>query len=357
MWMVPEPETRMKETARPLLSLHRDLELEDIFTQREVEVARRLQATCEDRSVAEATAMAEAFERGLINLGSIAMAYESYPSLRDERRLGRSQRTGQTLMERLLVGGEHALEWSLPTKALLSRTFGIAKVNFWTGLKYLAEESEGHLRPLLGHIQDCIEESVYIRLAEELYGSFVTSRTTSLEIKRVAITHLIDLWEGRIRAATDRFCPILRSAWAARCRAPRAFGTMMGASEIVGLLFKECPQRFIEWFARDSHDSEQLEAFEEFIFDLPFESLDKIRLLMREEGKSAVTVADVERYLGMPIGGLRPLIEDPRELYTSFRRRRVKAQYRSSMRIPGPKRTAESYVLESLLAETLTADC
>ena len=38
-----------------------------------------------------------------------------------------------------------------------------------------------------------------------------------------------------------------------------------------------------------------------------------------------------------------------KDLYRSFRTRRVKAQYRTSMEVPGPRRTAESYVLEALL--------
>lgn len=338
---------------RQRMILHREMTLEDVFSQREVEVFDRIQQSCQVDDDELCHALRSALDRGLRNLGSIALAYETYPSLRDQDQLGRIERTGETLMQRLLQGGEHALEWSLPTKALLSRTFGIAKVHFWTSLRYIAEQSGERFQTLLGGIQDCIEESVYTRLAEELYGSFVTSRTMPEEVKRTAIDHLIDLWEGRIRLATDRFCPILRSAWAARCRAPRAFGTMLGATEIIQLLFRECSEKFVRWFADDAGDPEQLQAFEEFIFDLPFESLDKVRLQMREEGKQAVGVADVERYLSLPSGGLRPLIEDPRALYSSFRRRRVKAQYRSSMRSPGPKRTAESFVLEALLRGAL----
>jgi hypothetical protein len=92
-----------------------------------------------------------------------------------------------------------------------------------------------------------------------------------------------------------------------------------------------------------------VQAFEEFVFDLPFEDLSKVRQMMKEEGRAAVGPDEVAKYLGYPKGRLRPLIEDPKALYSSFRQRRVKAQYRTSMRAPGPKRTAESYVLEGLL--------
>jgi hypothetical protein len=70
---------------------------------------------------------------------------------------------------------------------------------------------------------------------------------------------------------------------------------------------------------------------------------------MREEGKTVVGPREVELYLGFGEGKLRPLVGGTKSLYASFRGRRVKAKYRASMGVPGPKRTAEAYVLEALL--------
>ena len=47
------------------------------------------------------------------------------------------------------------------------------------------------------------------------------------------------------------------------------------------------------------------------------------------------------------------MVDDPKALYSSFRTRRVKAQYRASVAAPGPKRTAEGYVLAALLREQI----
>jgi hypothetical protein len=331
-------------------TLHKELALDQIFTGREARLVKQIQDFCRGRSDDISRDIRQVMAVGLHGLGGIATALDAYPSLRDTVRLGGVERSGETLMRKLLQAGEHGLEWSLPTKALLSRTFGIAKVNFWSAVSFAvqrADEAEGSA--LLRQIKAAVEEAVYTRLAEELYASFVTSIVTPPQVKRLAINQIMDLWDGRIGFATDRFCPILRSAWHARCRAPRVFGTLMGTQEIAILLFQDCDERFVESFTQRDFNSQEVQAFEEFVFDLPFEDLERVRQMMDEEGRAAVGPEEVAKYLGYPKGRLNPLLEDPKALYTSFRKRRVKAQYRTSMRAPGPKRTAESYVLEGLL--------
>ena len=85
----------------------------------------------------------KALDAGLQNLGRLALSLESYPSLRDRQVLGRKERTYETLMRALLDGGEHGLEWVLPTKAVVARTYGIAKVQFLTSLRYVVDACEG----------------------------------------------------------------------------------------------------------------------------------------------------------------------------------------------------------------------
>ena len=340
----------------PIFTLNRDFQLDDIFAQREVEVALALKEFADAYEGPQRRDLHHAIDHGVKSLASIALALESYPSLRDKGTLGRRERSGETLMLKLLAAGEHGMEWSLPTKALLSRTFGIAKVNFWTAMNYAVQAcTDGEDHPLLADIEGSIEEAVYTRLAEELYGSFVTTKTTPRPIRLAAVQAGIDLWEGRVRFATHRFCPILRSAWAARCRAPRTFGTMMGATEMFQLIFEDCDPKFVESFMSSEADSETTQAFEEFLFDISFEGLELVRLRMKEDGKACVGEDDVARYLGLP-HGLRPMVNAPKAVYSSFRTRRVKAQYRTSTGAPGPKRVAESYMLETLLREQLERD-
>lgn len=341
--------TPSAEATDDTIHVEGDLSLERVFPEAEADLVRTLAQAARAGGHVD---LQRALQSGLQNLGTLALALESYPPLKEDAILVGRFRSSETLIKVLVDAGDHGLEWVLPTKAVLSRTFGIAKVNFFTSLEYVLGTMEGaEAASFHDRIALAVEEAVYTRLAEELYASFVTSRTTAREVKAQAAHHLIEMWDGRTGLVTTRFCPLLRSAWAARTRAPRVFGTLMGTTEILQLLFQDCDEKFVSFFSRHREDSEQRQAFEEFVFDLPFENLERVRQRMLEEGKDCVGPREVEQYLGFGSGRLRPRVGDAKGLYVSFRRRRVKAQYRTSMGIPGPKRTAEAYILAALLEE------
>jgi hypothetical protein len=331
------------------------LPVEEIFTAREADLVRRTMAFAESGQAGPfRTDLLRALDTGIGGLGNIAEGIASYPSLRETRTLGGKERSLTTLVDGLVRGGEHAFEWNLPTKAVLSRAFGIAKVNFFTSLRFVVEACQGAEVPgLLEEISGSIEEAVHSRLAEELYGSLITTPTISNDLKRLAANQLVEMWEGRIAFTVEKFSPILRSAWIARMRAVRVFGTLLGTAEILQLLFGRCDAGFVQWFARREVAPDEQQAFEEFLFDLPYESLEKVRVRMREEGLSAVDRTKVEEYLALPPGALRPTVGEAKDLYTSFRRRRVKAQYRAATGAPGPRRTAEAYLMEAILRHQL----
>jgi hypothetical protein len=325
--------------------------IERIFTDRESRLVRRLMAFAEGDGAGPFRGdLLTALETGFAGLGHIAEAMRTYPSLRLKRSLGGKERSLQTLVDGLIRGGEHAFEWNLPTKAVLSRAFGIAKVNFLTSLRFVVEACQSEEVPsLLEEIAGDVEEAVYTRLAEELLGTLVTSPSTDADMKRLAAFQLVDLWEGRIELTIDRFMPVLRSAWQARQRAKRVFGTMLGTAEVLQLLFRDCAPEFVGWFSRREATPEQQSAFEEFLFDLPYESLQRVRYRMMEDGLSVIDRAKVEEYLGLTPGVLQPMVADPKDLYISFRRRRVRAQYRANTGAPGPRHTAEGYLMEAIL--------
>ena len=88
---------------------------------------------------------------------------------------------------------------------------------------------------------------------------------------------------------------------------------------------------------------------------------------MQRSGRTSVCPSEVAEILGVPVERLSHPVGKPKAMYSSFRRRRLAARHRVSMRLPGPRRTAESYVLEALLrsgaevakgtvVETLLAD-
>jgi hypothetical protein len=334
-------------------------DLERIFTGPEADLVRRLVAFADGpASGAFRGDLVRALDTGVTGLGNLADAMRAYPSLREKRSLGGKERSMQTLIDGLIRGGEHAFEWNLPTKAVLSRAFGIAKVNFLTSLRYVLEAIQADEVPgFLEEIAIEIEEAVHTRLTEELLGSLITTPSAETDLKRLAAAQLVELWEGRIGLTIERFSPILRSAWQARIRAVRVFGTLMGTAEILQMLFQNCDSHFVEWFSRTEAAVEEQQAFEEFLFDIPFESLQKVRYRMIEDGLSVVDRGKVEEYVGLPSGSLKPTVGDPKELYVSFRRRRVRAQYRASTGAPGPRRTAEGYLMEGILRRQLPGAC
>src|SRR5262245_54531413 len=238
-----ETETAGPESAAParvapsLESLARR-DLEKIFTPEDARLVRRILEFARGPGPGPfRDDLLVALDTGVTGLGHIASAIRNYPSLREKRTLGGRERSMATLIDGLVKGGEHAFEWNLPTNAVLSRAFGIAKVNFLTSLRYVVEACHGdEVPPLLEQIAAEIEEAVYTRLTEELLGSLITSPSTDGDLKRLAAAQLVELWEGRIGLTVARFAPVLRSAWQARARAVRVFGTLMGTAEILQLL-------------------------------------------------------------------------------------------------------------------------
>ena len=106
--------------------------LERIFTEGEAALVGELREVARSLTGRYASDLADALDTGIRTLAPLALSLESYPSLKDPHVLGGRARTYETLMDTLVRGGEHGLEWVLPSKAVLARAFGIAKVNFFT---------------------------------------------------------------------------------------------------------------------------------------------------------------------------------------------------------------------------------
>ncbi|MGZ5970373.1 MAG: hypothetical protein ACXWP4_22035, partial [Polyangiales bacterium] len=105
--------------------------------------------------------------------------------------------------------------------------------------------------------------------------------------------------------------------------------------------------RVLDYFMEDVPD-EQLQAFEEFLFGISHEEIQRLRQHLLEQSKSVVSPDDARRVLGrhkeswIPAGG-------PQSFYSSYKNRRVRAAYRLLTNTPGPKKTAEEYVMTAFL--------
>jgi hypothetical protein len=113
-------------------------------------------------------------------------------------------------------------------------------------------------------------------------------------------------------------------------------------------LLRECSDtRFLEYFEGDVPD-EQLQAFEEFLFGLSWEQLSSLRDRMRAENRSSLSPDQADAALTRP-PSWAPRQDGPQALYTSYKKRRVKAQYRVLTAAPGPQKTAEEFVMTAFL--------
>ena len=159
------------------------------------------------------------------------------------------------------------------------------------------------------------------------------------------------IWDARLEAEIDDFAPLLEAIWDARARVRPVFGTMRGTHEFFALLKEARDHRFLEYFTEHDVPAEELQAFEEFIFGVPYEEITRLRDYLAAAPSECVSAEQARGLLGRrpeswaPSGG-------PQALYTSYKQRRLKATYRTLAGAPGPKKTAEEYVMAAFfLAE------
>ena len=143
---------------------------------------------------------------------------------------------------------------------------------------------------------------------------------------------------------------ILESAWHARNRITSDFGCLVGATELFRLVCEDCNPQVLEFFSRDDLSPDESAAFEEFLFNMTWEELGTLRKTMRDQGTAAVTPAWASKVLGRSIDALEHSREiDPMALYRSYNRRQLAADFRLMAGAPGPRRTAEGYLMVALL--------
>jgi hypothetical protein len=260
---------------------------------------------------------------------------------------GRRSFSGETLIELLCRVPDYDLDLNIPTKAILGQTFLIAKINFLKALGYAVEPLS---RPELAQrVQGELGQSIYSKLAEELFISIVTDPDAHADVKAGAARFLFRIWEERLLIEVDDFAPLLESVWLARGKVLPVLGTMMGAHEVFELFRKARDSRFLDYFSGDDATEEQLLAFEEFLFGLSHEQIAKVRDHMRKNAAACVTAEEARALLGQTKPSWVPDGDGPQAFYTSYKKRRVKAHYRALTGAPGPKKTAEEYVMVAFL--------
>lgn len=267
----------------------------------------------------------------------------------------RGSRPAEALVDLLCRVPDYDLDLHIPTKAVLGQGFLIAKINFFKSLGYALSTVEGQVE--VGDLRDQIEvelgQAIYSKLAEELFVSIVTDPAGAPAVKLAAARFLFRIWEERLVLEIDDFAPLLESVWHARNRVRPVLGTMMGASEIFRLFREARDGQFLEYFGDDDVPEEQGLAFEEFLFGLSHEEILTLREHLVSRSAHVISPDQARELLGRQKPSWAPSAGGPQELYTSYKKRRVKAQYRAITQAPGPKKTAEEYVMTAFLQRGL----
>ncbi len=274
---------------------------------------------------------------------------EQTPSLLLPTSLGATERDANSWVAALShldpMGGGLAL----PEKAHIARAFLLAKLALLRAFQTaLSPDAAGGEPALFQEVRGEFAQAVYTLIATEILVSLLSEHDVSDRNKRRAARQLMLIWDRAAQLEIDDFCPLLEEAWRARCRVQVRFGALLGVGEYMRLVQSDCPSEFLDFFARDDVSDEEVQAFEEFLFNLPHEDLVRLRASIRDSGGGVVGAGEAARILGRPLEE-STTVDDPEALYRSFRRRRTAAAFRHTSRAPGPHCTAEAFIMLHVL--------
>jgi hypothetical protein len=272
--------------------------------------------------------------------------------LRKPTALGGEARNESTLIDHLCTIDGLSGDLALPLKATQSRTYLLTKINFLRGFvkatSVIGDNSPTTAR-MTHDLREELAQSIYTLLAEELFLALLRKPDVSRRTKQRAADQLITVWDDAALEIDD-FAPLLESAWHARNRINSAYGTLLGATETFRLVTEDCSPEVLEFFGRDGMSADESAAFEEFLFNMTSEELATLRRAMQQQHLSAVSPAWAAEVLGRQIEELEHRHEiDPMALYRSYQRRQLAADFRLMSNAPGPRRTAEGYLMVYLL--------
>ena len=259
--------------------------------------------------------------------------------------------SSETLIDALCRVPDWDLDLNIPTKAVFGQAYLIAKINFFKALGYALDALQGPEK-LKDDVERELGQSIYSKLAEELFITIITDPNAPRSVKIGAAKPLFQVWEDRLLTEIDDFAPVLESIWKARNEVRPVLGTMRGTQEFFRLVQAACDERFVDYFAAGDVPDEQRQAFEEFLFGISHEEITKLREHLEEASDGCVSFDEARALLGRSGSSWAPS-SGPQALYTSYKRRRVKAHYRALTGAEGPKKTAEEYVMIAFLQRDL----
>ena len=180
-------------------------------------------------------------------LEELGRVINRYPSTLGEQRLGVRYRNLDSLVDRLGGCGLSRFDMYVPTRAQLGRGLIMAEVNFYRLLRLICSQAlpEENSKALQERVDASLCKSLYARLAEEVLRHIVSDPKLSGNEWRPAVLALVEIWD-RNRYRLQDYFPVLQATWDARRRVPATLGTLMGTSEMFGLMREGGDPSFVE---------------------------------------------------------------------------------------------------------------
>ncbi len=299
----------------------------------------------------------KAITENIKRLEDLWKAIRRFPSVYSDENLGSRTRSFDTLVNTMSHVNPYAREAYLPTRAMLGRGYAVAKYNFFRLVGIVVEEfllERESLAVIREDVENAMREAVLTVIAEDLLMSIAGDDHLETSLRRRAASILANLWEYRSVAAIEDFFGLLTSIWRAKASITINYGTLAGIAEMFCLARAGCDPEFLSFFCRDDVGEDEHAALLEFMFNATYEELEIMRRYMKEHGIKALAAEDVARIFNVPMSRLHLTTHTAADIFFTFRERQTMAFHRLIRGFPGPKKTAEEYVMIYFLSREKT---
>lgn len=278
-------------------------------------------------------------------LEQLGRVMADYPSPSAQEHLGGRHRGLDTLVDRLSRSTIANFDFLVPTRALVGRTLDMAETNFYRLLQHVCQDllTGEAAQELREQASKWLRACLYTMLAETVLTTIAADEHLDRVVRREAVLALAQIWDRRLTYRVSEFFPILDAAWEARRRIQVVGGTLAGTHEIFGLFREGCDPEFVDYFTRPDPSTEEIEAFREFLFAASAEDLDRLGQTLATTAGGSITLPD----------RVSTAVDEATVFYEFFYRRHLLATARRLSNHPGPKRTAEGYVMIHYLRESM----
>ena len=289
--------------------------------------------------------LTDSVKRNREGLENLARAISFYPTITGKTKLGTSVRDMDSLITQLCSKDENDFKFNIPTKAILGKSYLIAKFNFFHSFKRLLIDIP-ELEKRKSQIDKITFDIIFTIMVEEVFISIIMDSNCAADSKERISYLLVDLWEYRLDHGIKLFDEILFKLWEARDMLIPIFGTLRGTTEMFQLFMKIDP-RITDYIKTEDESN----ALKEFIFGLSFEELEKINQYMEFSGQTVMSEMDILQFLKKDLINLGSKNHGPKEFYSFFLQRKNNARHRKYSNLKGPKRTLEEIIIKKLIEE------